>query len=467
MSKQLTTDDFKNKMYVQHGNDFEVIGKYINARTKIRVKHKCGFDFMTRPDFISTVSKGYGCPVCSNNYNSIASRLNQKHINLWQTDPDIAMYLKNKEDGYNITSGSNRFLEWVCPRCGHIQTRSVHTVKANGFICEMCTDGFSKPEKFMRSILIQLGIEFEMQKKFEWSGNKKYDFYFEGILCETHGLQHYEHCFRYIGARTLEEEIQNDKYKEMIAKENGFNDDTYIVIDCRKSEKDWIKRSILNSKLSKIYDLSKINWDQCEKDCLSSLILEICNLWNQGYSTTEIKRELHISKKSTIVSKYLKICDSLGLCNYNSKQSRINASVHKVVCLNNKQVFNSIKDAEKYYNIRNVSGCCIGQVKSAGKHPTTKEPLVWRYYEDFIHMTDENICDALYIQNKKSQRIICLNTLQVFNSLADGALYGGLKNSSSISSCLKNKQKTAGKDPKTGEALKWMLYDKYLLSTTQ
>lgn len=115
MGKRLTTDDFKKRMYKQHGNDFEVIGEYANARTKILVKHKCGFEFMTRPDFISTVSKGYGCPVCSNNYNSVSSRLNQKYTNLWKTDPDIAIYLKNKKDGYKVTNGSRCRLEWKCP----------------------------------------------------------------------------------------------------------------------------------------------------------------------------------------------------------------------------------------------------------------------------------------------------------------------------------------------------------------
>ena len=52
--------------------------------------------------------------------------------------------------------------------------------------------------------------------------NKKYDFYFDGIICETHGLQHYEHGFQCNGARTLEEEQLNDTYKEKVAKENGI-----------------------------------------------------------------------------------------------------------------------------------------------------------------------------------------------------------------------------------------------------
>ena len=139
----------------------------------------------------------------------------------------------------------------------------------------MCSDGFSKPEKFMRSVLIQLCIDFEMQSKFQWAKNKKYDFYFDNIICETHGLQHYEHGFQCVDARSLEEEKENDEYKKRVALENGFTTDTYIVIDCRKSEKDWMMNSILNSKLADYYDLSIIDWDKCEKDCITSIMQDV------------------------------------------------------------------------------------------------------------------------------------------------------------------------------------------------
>ncbi len=54
--------------------------------------------------------------------------------------------------------------------------------------------------------------------------------------------------------------------------------------------------------------------------------------------------------------------------------------------------------------------------------------------------------------------------MRVFDSLVDGAMYAGLKNTSSFSACFRNEQKYAGKHPETGEPLKWMPYDKYLKS---
>lgn len=46
-----------------------------------------------------------------------------------------------------------------------------------------------------------------------------------------------------------------DEDKEFIAKQNGILE--YIVIDCRYSNYEWIKNSILASKLNQIFNLKK------------------------------------------------------------------------------------------------------------------------------------------------------------------------------------------------------------------
>ncbi len=64
-----------------------------------------------------------------------------------------------------LVKTSRKSVEWKCPDCGHTQIRKVHSVTHNGLYCEMCNDGFSKPEKFMRSALLQLGLDFQNAKK--------------------------------------------------------------------------------------------------------------------------------------------------------------------------------------------------------------------------------------------------------------------------------------------------------------
>lgn len=62
-----------------------------------------------------------------------------------------------------------------------------------------------------------------------------------------------------------------------------------------------------------------------------------------------------------------------------------NNNVHKykkIICTTTNKVFNTLKDGAAYYNINlsNISNCCKGRIKSAGKLPTG-EKLVWKYID--------------------------------------------------------------------------------------
>ena len=45
MSRRLSQEEFENKVKQMYGNDYEVIGKYINKRSQIELIHKCGYTF--------------------------------------------------------------------------------------------------------------------------------------------------------------------------------------------------------------------------------------------------------------------------------------------------------------------------------------------------------------------------------------------------------------------------------------
>lgn len=51
----------------------------------------------------------------------------------------------------------------------------------------------------------------------------------------------------------------------------------------------------------------------------------------------------------------------------------------KIICVTTNEEFDSISDAVRKYNIKNISACCRGERKSAGKHPLTGEKMVWKY----------------------------------------------------------------------------------------
>jgi hypothetical protein len=63
----------------------------------------------------------------------------------------------------------------------------------------------------------------------------------------------------------------------------------------------------------------------------------------------------------------------------------------KIICINTKEIFNTIKEASKRYNIGcpHISSCCNKKRKTTGKHLVTGEQLKWMYYEDYIKQQEQ------------------------------------------------------------------------------
>ena len=58
----------------------------------------------------------------------------------------------------------------------------------------------------------------------------------------------------------------------------------------------------------------------------------------------------------------------------------------KVICMTTGEIFNSLKEAGNYYNVsrHNISSCCRGKLKSAGKLPySSSTPLQWKFLENY------------------------------------------------------------------------------------
>lgn len=278
-----------------------------------------------------------------------------------------------------------------CLDCNHIyDIREVHITS-----CPMCSDRVSYPEKFIHSLLDQLNIFYEVEKVFDWSGLKRYDVYIPNIntIIEIHGLTHYEPSSliingnqnRNIGkSENLKLIQQNDIYKNELAIKNNIS--KYIVIDARKSDNDYIKLSILNSELTKLYDLSNIDWLQCHEFAVKSIVKQVADLWNENKTKEKISNILNIPLSS--IAPYLRIGDELGYCVYDkhynmSKSRRENTKNNKpVICVNTGKIFESRSAASKSYNINStgIGYCCNGKIKTSGRHPITGEPLKWENY---------------------------------------------------------------------------------------
>lgn len=293
----------------------------------------------------------------------------------WMCDLGVSEY-----DAKTHTKCSGEKIEVTCPDCGEKRKVSISKIYSVKSIGCTCGDGYSYPEKFTINILNQLDIKFETQYSPKWANTKKYDFYIPSMnmIVETHGIQHYrETNFK----RTLAEEQENDRIKKELALENEI--DEYIVIDCRKSELEWIQDSVLNSKLNEIFDLSKIDWFEVDLYAIkNNKIKEVCEYWrlHPELTTTDLA-EIFELDKATIIS-YLKKGSKLNWCVYNPKEEmrksakRCNNMKAKQVEMFKNEIslgiFSSCNELDRQseerfgvkLDYRNISAICNGKGKT-------------------------------------------------------------------------------------------------------
>ena len=66
-----------------------------------------------------------------------------------------------------------------------------------------------------------------------------------------------------------------------------------------------------------------------------------------------------------------------------AKKGKDNSLSRKVICIDTGKIYGSTREAERLTGIcqSDISKCCRGKKKSAGKHPVTGEKLKWEYYK--------------------------------------------------------------------------------------
>ena len=241
--------------------------------------------------------------------------------------PDIVKLLKDKNNAVKYCATSGERIDFICPDCGQEHRKRIATVVKSGLPCQ-CSDGVSYPNKFMYSLWRQIGVFFRTEISFDWSMSRRYDGYIEfngyKIIVEQHGEQHYSKPIMAKGkCRSIEEEHRNDILKRQLALDNGI--DLYFEIDCRKSNVDYIRKSVIESGILEILavDADSIDWKACDEFATSNLIKEICEFRDQSkWPIIKIAEKYGFSRKT--IREYLAHGAKFGWCSYSASSPKEN-----------------------------------------------------------------------------------------------------------------------------------------------
>lgn len=197
--------------------------------------------------------------------------------------PWLALFFQEKDKHliYTERKHSNKKIYPICPECSYIRKTPMQIAtiyKYHSISCPCCSDKVSYPEKFVLAFFKQLNVDLIYQPKkseLKWCGRYFYDFYDKkkNVVIEVNGMQHYKKIKHY--KKTLKEIQKIDKEKKTLAIKNHMK---YLVIDCRYSTLEYIKKSLLSNKeLQKNYPFKEkdIDFLECEYATIKSIYFKI------------------------------------------------------------------------------------------------------------------------------------------------------------------------------------------------
>ena len=197
----------------------------------------------------------------------------------------------------------------------------------------------------------------------------------------------------------------------------------------------WIGRPIELLKSSYIEPIERKIY--ClEEDKIYESCDEFCK--EKGVTRQEVKRVCNINSKLKVLNGlhlfYLDVYENMNEDELNEYLELKNR--HKVVCVENDEIFDSISEASKKYKIAqsNIIECCCGRlIRAKGLH--------WRYLEDYEKLTEKEIEDLINSRRQECRKVICIETKKVFNSISEASKFYNI-DGSHISSCCSGKSIT-------------------------
>lgn len=200
-------DEFVRRAGLSNPN-VDVIGKYINNKTKVKVRcRKHGVEWSAHPD---SVLRGSGCREC------MKEKISQKN---GMTDSEFTENISNTAPYVDIIGPYVNAHTGIKVRCRvhNVEYSTTPDLLSRGYgICPACS--MTSGEHAVAAYLEENGIEYVYQYTPEDGGvgKKRYDFYLKSIntIIEYDGIQHYEPVSNFGGEETYKYTKSCDAIKD-------------------------------------------------------------------------------------------------------------------------------------------------------------------------------------------------------------------------------------------------------------
>jgi hypothetical protein len=154
-----TTGDFKKEVFNIFGDEYEVLGEYINNHTKIEIKHNvCGKTYSTLP---TVILQGHKCPHCNSLHKTSFENIKQEIFNLVGNEYSVL----DCDGASKITLKHNI--------CGYTYPVTRGNFVNKGYRCQYCQGNYQKTtEEVQAKIQEQLGEEYKIIEDYKKSEEK-------------------------------------------------------------------------------------------------------------------------------------------------------------------------------------------------------------------------------------------------------------------------------------------------------
>ena len=362
-SRTFSNEQFLEKFKETGNKNIKVLGEYTGTNDEIECE--CLLN-ETHPHFFKTgysLLKGEGCPYCSGA--KLTEERKFKNIH-----PELMKYLKNKEDGEKSAYSSD-IIEIVCPDCGNSKEITLSNFSNQGFMCPICGENISFPNRVLRKLLTDESILKQVNNvEIEWRPeNWDKRVFFDGkieingkIICiEMQGKQHKTGMWNGKKDDTI---FKRDNYKREKCKECGYIE---VEVDCKNTYINNIKNNIINSDLKFYLDFSGVNWDNVLDLTWDSLLIKICKEYDNSYlSIKEIEEKLNL-KRHTIFQYLRRGLEAGILKRYSVEDSKkrqylyVSKYIYELYDSDNNLLIEDIGSGNFQKSIKDITGILIPQ----------------------------------------------------------------------------------------------------------